>query len=132
MKIGSKYKSIDEILDAEIIDGIGPKAEENLYNYIEGNYEDSLALQNYFDFEDVVKILPTLKSKGTVCITGKLKDFSNRTLAKDYLETKGYKVTASLSSLTDYLICEDNSTSSKIKKAESLGIPIVTIANLIN
>ena len=71
-----------------------------------------------------------MQNKGKVCITGKLKDFSNRTKAKEYLESLGYTVTSTVSSVTDYLVCEDGSNSSKSKKAESLGIPIVSIADL--
>ncbi len=73
----------------------------------------------------------TVSTKGNVCITGKLNDFSNRAKAKEFLEEHGYTVTTAVSGKTNYLVCEDGSQSSKNKKAESLGIPIVMIANLI-
>ena len=46
---------------------------------------------------------------------------------KDVIEGLGGKVTGSVTAKTDYLINNDNmSTSSKNKKAKELGIPIIT------
>jgi DNA ligase (NAD+) len=112
----------------ELILPIGEKAESNLKNLITWNYEEVMKLENYLSFIKTNTVVT--KNKGKVCITGKLKDFSNRTKAKEYLENLGYTVTSTVSSQTDYLVCEDGSNSSKSKKAESLGVPIVSIANL--
>lgn len=60
-------------------------------------------------------------------ITGSVEHFANRNEVKDVIESKGGKVTGSVTSKTDYLINNDvNSTSSKNKKAKELGIPIIT------
>ena len=60
-------------------------------------------------------------------ITGKLKLFENRDEFVEYIEELGGKVTGSVSAKTDYLICNDTaSTSSKMKKAKELGIPVIT------
>ena len=49
------------------------------------------------------------------------------------IESKGGKVTGSVTSKTDYLINNDvNSTSSKNKKAKELGIPIITEEEFLN
>ena len=111
----------------------GPKAKENLDNWaMSEQYPDAVDLEEHFSFNDVILKLPEhAQKKGKVCITGKLKEFANRNEAKKFLEEHGYTVTSTVSSVTDYLVCEDGSNSSKSKKAESLGIPIVTIANLI-
>ena len=86
-------------------------------------------LEEYFTFiNESVAVTPG--SSGKVCITGKLKDFKNRNECKEFLESLGYTVTSTVSSVTDYLVCEDGSNSSKTKKAESLGIPIVSIADI--
>jgi len=46
---------------------------------------------------------------------------------KEVIESKGGKVTGSVTAKTNYLINNDvNSTSSKNKKAKELGIPIIT------
>ena len=63
----------------------------------------------------------------TFVITGKLKLFENRDEFVEYIEELGGKVVGSVSSKTDYLICNDTaSTSSKMKKAKELGIPVIT------
>ena len=60
-------------------------------------------------------------------ITGKLKLFENRDEFVEYIEGLGGKVVGSISSKTDFLICNDaSSTSSKMKKAKELGIPVIT------
>jgi NAD-dependent DNA ligase len=107
---------------------IGQKACENLDNWYTQNWEEVENLEKNFIFQ---KIERNITDKGKVCITGKLNDFSNRTKAKEFLENQGYTVTNTISGKTDYLVCEDGSNSSKTKKAESLGIPIVKIVDII-
>jgi len=123
------FNSIHDFTERDYVETIGTKAEDNLYRFIDKNFDYLMDLERYFTFAKLTN--NKVENKGNVCITGKLKDFSNRTKAKEYLEEHGYTVTTSVSGKTDYLVCEDSSNSSKNKKAESLGIPIVTIANLI-
>lgn len=60
-------------------------------------------------------------------ITGSVEHFANRNEVKAVIESKGGKVTGSVTSKTNYLINNDvTSTSSKNKKAKELGIPIIT------
>ena len=60
-------------------------------------------------------------------ITGSVNHFANRGEVKELIESKGGKVTGTVTSKTDYLINNDvQSTSSKNKKARELGIPIVS------
>ncbi len=60
-------------------------------------------------------------------ITGSVEHFANRNEVKAIIESKGGKVTGSVTSKTNYLINNDvASTSSKNKKAKELGIPIIT------
>ena len=60
-------------------------------------------------------------------ITGALTQVSNRKEAQEFIESKGGKVTGSVTSKTSFLINNDNmSNSSKNKKAKELGIPILT------
>ena len=62
----------------------------------------------------------------TFVITGSLNHFENRDDLKQELESRGAKVSGSVSAKTSYLINNDiNSTSSKNKKAKQLNIPIV-------
>jgi len=63
----------------------------------------------------------------TFVITGSLNNFSGRRELAALIEEKGGRVSGSVSSKTDYLINNDNqSNSSKNKKAIELNIPIIT------
>lgn len=63
----------------------------------------------------------------TFVITGSMNHFANRNEVKDKIEKRGGKVTGSVTSKTNYLINNDNtSNSSKNKKAKELDIPILT------
>ena len=69
-------------------------------------------------------------------MTGSVKHFANRGEVKELIESLGGKVTGSVTSKTNYLINNDvTSTSSKNKKANELGIPIIseeTFLELVN
>lgn len=68
-----------------------------------------------------------------VCITGKLSNYKNRSEASAYLESLGYTVKSSVTKDVNILICEDETKrgSSSYKKAELLGIDILTIEQLL-
>ena len=99
----------------------------------------TLAIWNY-DFAEADKVVPYLvfqeieKTENTdtcanmkIVITGKLVLSKNRNELKARIEAAGGKVVDSVSSQTTYVICNDpNSTSSKIKNAEKLHIPVLT------
>ena len=60
-------------------------------------------------------------------ITGSVNHFANRGEVKELIESLGGKVTGSVTSRTNYLINNDvASTSSKNKKANELGVPIIS------
>ncbi len=60
-------------------------------------------------------------------VTGSVEHFKNRKELQEVIEAQGGKVTASVTSKTNYLINNDvNSSSSKNKKARELGIPILS------
>ncbi len=63
----------------------------------------------------------------TFVITGGVTHFANRSEVKELIERLGGKVTGSVTSKTDYLINNDvTSTSTKNRKANELGIPIIS------
>lgn len=69
----------------------------------------------------------------TFVITGSLKHFINRETLKKELESKGAKVSGTISSKTSYLVNNDIlSNSSKNKKAQELNIPIINEEELIH
>ena len=60
-------------------------------------------------------------------ITGKLENYPNRDALKAEIEARGGKVSGSVSKNTSYLINNDvTSTSGKNKKAQELGIAIIS------
>ena len=60
-------------------------------------------------------------------ITGDVHHFSNRSELKEFIESRGGKVTGSVTGKTTYLINNDvNSTSGKNKKAKELNVPIIS------
>ena len=68
----------------------------------------------------------------TFVITGKVNHFKNRDELKAVIESRGGKVSGSISSKTNYLINNDiNSTSSKNMSAKKLNVPIITEENFL-
>lgn len=68
----------------------------------------------------------------TFVITGSLNHYTNRDAAKAEILAYGGKVSDTVSAKTSYLVNNDiNSSSSKNKKAKSLGIPIITEEELM-
>ena len=110
--------------------GLGPKSCTNLLDWYDEEFKNNLEYLPFsFKAEEVQEEVPSIGK--TVCITGKLNDFKNRNLAKEYLESFGFTVTTSVTKKTDYLVDEEGKQSSKSAKAESLGIPILTIKEIL-
>ena len=63
----------------------------------------------------------------TFVVTGDVEKFKNRRELSDFIESKGGKVTGTVTGKTDYLINNDvTSNSGKNKKAKELGIKIIS------
>ena len=114
-----------------VIDGIGEKTSQQINEWIDdsGNREDFRKLLqtiipvnlNTNDNTD-----QSLAGKNFV-VTGDVTQFKNRKELQKFIESKGGKVTGSVTSKTNWLINNDmESTSSKNKKARELGIPIIS------
>lgn len=116
--------------DLAAIDGIG--------DVIAGNYVAYFADAEHRElFEKLLKEVKLPEEQEDVgeqtfagmnfVITGSVEHFANRNEVKTLIESKGGKVTGSVTSKTNYLINNNvESTSSKNKKAKDLGIPIIT------
>ena len=110
-------------------DGIGEVMNNNLltFNYDDLNLDYTinrfLSIKNENKNDENVK---TLDGK-IFCITGKVHIFKNRSELQKDIESKGGRVVSSMSSKVDYLINNDNtSTSAKNMAAQKAGIPIIT------
>lgn len=123
----------DELLS---VNGIGDNLADSVVNYIndEKNRELVLKLNDILRVSTPVSVAEgTALSGKTFVITGSLESFANRGECKDRIEALGGKVASAVSSNTDFLVNNDIlSTSSKNKKAKSLGIPIITENDLIS
>ena len=106
--------------------GLGAKVTENLLDWFSTSYID---LGYVFSNAEIVPVVEA--TLGTVCITGKLNNGLSRSEATGLLQQRGYRVRGSVTSMTDYLLCEDGSTSSKLTKAQTLGITITTLQELL-
>jgi len=107
--------------------GIGEKATTNILNWLDITYKtelESLPL----NFRE--KEITNHSSNIVVCITGKVPGFTKIKIA-EYLKPYNISVTDNLSKKVQYLICEDKKGSAKEIKATELGIPILTLDNLI-
>ena len=122
--------------DFESLEGFGPAMHEAIvtFDYSEA---DSLVDDHIVDF---TKDEVSLENSGnahsleglSIAITGKLKLHKNRDELKSKIEAAGGKVVSSVSSKTNYLVNNDNtSDSAKNKTAKSLNIPIITEEELM-
>lgn len=110
------------------ISGIGDSLVKSLDDYFEKHYEEMWELSQEFKFNvQNTKKNGTSLSGMSFVITGSLNKFKNRDALKEKIESLGGKVAGSVSSKTTALINNDvESTSSKNKKAKSLGAPILS------
>ena len=109
--------------------GLGDKASQNLCDWLITN--NSVYKKLPLTLVIANKKVPQQSLNIKVCMTGKLNDYSSRDLAATYLRSKGITVVSGVSKTLDYLINEDNKPSSKLSKANSYGISIITIKQLI-
>ena len=116
--------------DLNAISGIGPVIAKAYVEYFanEKHVEELGRLLEELEIpQEEVNTEVQIFENMTFVITGSVEHFANRNEVKDVIESKGGKVTGSVTAKTNYLINNDvNSTSSKNKKAKELGIPIIT------
>ena len=112
------------------IDGIGPVIAGSIVEYFR-DQEKARALDALLECLDIRQEKVPESSRDlegmTFVITGAVEHFANRKELKEHIESRGGKVTGSVTSKTTYLINNDAASgSSKNKKAKELGIPILT------
>ena len=121
-----RYAEEEEISS---IEGIGPVIAGSLADYFksaENNQKLDHLLSHLHLVHEETSAEQVFAGK-TFVITGSVEHFSNRSEAKEFIEARGGKVTGSVTKKTDYLSNNDKtSASSKNKKAQELGIPILS------
>ena len=110
--------------------GIGPEKSERFVSWFR-NPENLLRYQHLTAHLNISS--PDTTPTGSRCegltfvITGDVHHYKNRAELKQYIESQGGKVASAVSGATSMLINNDvNSTSGKNKKAQQLGIPIIS------
>ena len=112
------------------VNGIGPEKSAQFVTW----FRNAQNMARYRRLKEKLTIKAIdLAPKGNACdgltfvITGDVHHYKNRNELKAYIESQGGKVASAVSGSTSYLINNDvNSTSGKNKKAQQLGIPIIS------
>ena len=133
--ICAKFRTADELekltaAELTAIDGIGDVLANDYVKFFadEKNLAEFHNLLAELNITEAAEINSGSAIAGkTFVITGAVHIWKNRDELKAFIEQNGGKAAGSVSSKTDYLINNDNtSTSSKNKKAQELGVPIIT------
>jgi len=139
--IAKHFKSIDRLMQASTEDitaikGIGEKIAESIKTYFSNpknleliNRLKQAGLQ-FEMHEEENPVIDKLHGKKFV-ISGTFKHFSRDEL-KQNIEQNGGKVVSSISKNTDYLLAGDKPGPSKVSKAQSLGVSIISEADYMD
>ena len=141
-QLAKEFKNIDNLMgvkynDLVSLDGIGEIMADEICLWFSApkNVELCLNLKKYglkMEIDEEV-----LENKGgslnglTVCFTGSSYKFKGDEIEK-FLEENGAKCVHSVSKKLNYLIIGEKPGSSKVKKAEELGVAIVTETDFYN
>lgn len=113
-------------------DGFAESKTLAIWNY---NFSEADKIYLYLTIPEIKEEAKTADSLDgiTVVITGKLIHYKNRAALQQAIENAGGKVVGSVSKNTNYLINNDNtSTSNKNLTAQKLNVPIITEEEFIN
>jgi DNA ligase (NAD+) len=131
-KLAENFGSIDSLISAgedeisgihEIGESISKSVNEFFSNKSNLKIIDRLRKHGLNFSLEKKKVKNTIFTDKTFVITGTLADYS-REEASEIITNLGGKVTSSVSSKTDFLICGENA-GSKLAKAEKLGVKII-------
>lgn len=127
-KLSQVIDSIDDVNQETCKQaGLGDKVTQNLLTWLDTDFKE---MREFLPFSFKSQKIPSTNSNSkTVCITGKLSSFKTKSEAHKALELAGYTPVESVTKTTNYLVDEEDKGSTKRKKAESLGIEIITNLN---
>ena len=128
--MGQDFERVRHATEEELIeiDGVGGVIAKSIVSF----FADKENNEVVDDLLSVIKIEKEESADNNMegiqfVITGSLTHFANRNEVKELIERRGGKVTGSVTSKTNYLINNDNtSNSSKNRKAKELDIPVLT------
>ena len=119
--------------DWTTLEDFGQVMADNINKYLHDNLEEvnDLAAEMRFSKRESKVITENPFGGKTLCVTGKLNHFTRDGINAKIAEL-GAKAASSVSKNTDYLITNEQSGSSKYKKAVELNIPIITENEFLN
>ncbi len=127
--VKSGFDSIEKVLELSAskliaIDGFAEKSAEDFVNGIQKRNNLIKKLLSYgFNPQKL-----ELHDSFCFCITGSLQE--KRSVIESGIRAKGHKVVSSVTKATTHLVCNQESSSSKYKKALALKIPVITEKDL--
>lgn len=126
-KLGNlELKDILKLSEADLkgMKGIGDETAAAMIDFFNKDMEEILIVSKYFDIK-VMEVSAEDSDKPTVCFTGACPGYSRKELAE--LARGKYTVMDGVNKDLNILVCADpNSGSGKLKKAESLGIKLMS------
>ncbi|WP_281980422.1 NAD-dependent DNA ligase LigA [Tenacibaculum mesophilum] len=141
-KLAKHFKSIDNLMNADLetliaVDEIGDRIAQSIIDFSNnlGNIDLINRLKSHgVQLEVSAESLEgqTDKLAGKVFVVSGVFHQMSRTELKKAIEDNGGKVSSSISKKTTYIVAGDNMGPSKLTKAESLGIPIISEQDFID
>ena len=139
--LAKHYQSISALMqttqeELTQVDEIGERIAQSVVTFFKDNDNQLLVarLQKYglqMQISEAEKAQLSDRLKGLkIVISGVFEKFSRKEL-KDLIETNGAKNTSSISKSTDYLVAGDKMGPSKLKKAEDLGVKIISESDFL-
>ncbi len=138
-KLARYFKTIDQLMEATFeeliqVEEIGDKIAQSIIDHFNRKENraiiDRLKLHGV-QFEMVQSVMESATLSGsTFVISGVFNAFS-RDEIKTLIENNGGKIASSISSKTNFLVAGDNMGPAKLKKAEDLGVPILSEDELL-
>lgn len=135
-KLVKHYKDIDAIANASLedlisVDEIGLRIAESVRVFLTSE-ENTAIIEKLRRYEVQFEVSPdklanqTEKLKGQSIVVSGVFETLSRTELKKLIEDNGGKVSSSISSKTSFLVAGDNMGPSKLAKAKTLGVQIIS------
>ena len=127
------YEAFKSNYDWAELEDIGSITASSITKYLGVNEAEIVDLASEMRFIKPIKTatIDNPFNGKTLCVTGKLNHFTRDSI-NEKIASLGAKASSSVSSKTDYLITNEASGSSKYKKAQELGVPIITEEKFLN
>ena len=135
-KLAKQFKNIDALAAATeetliAVDEIGNRIAQSVVSFFSDAYAQELIgrLKAYglqLELDAAVLENQTEKLKGQTFVISGVFSKVSRTELKKMIEDNGGKASGSISSKTNYLVAGENMGPSKLQKAESLNVPIIS------